>query len=435
MEELRHLISYLQHMDATGPGGFEGLVARLLERLTNQRFFLAHAGSQSGRDMSTGGFGGTGIAVEAKRFRNPKSFDQRELLGELVEAAGDERLDLWALASTAQVPDQIISALNKEAASRGIAIETLDAPPDRLGDLPVLCAAHEDIVVSFLGAGATGRDLRQFLEAIRRHSDFGPTLESLRARFSAGSIGYAQTRAASLTYLRSAFEDSGRARTELGQPINVLENGSQHVVERRQALGALESWWNNWPATPRPFVLLGEEGMGKTWALSSWLARRLEATDPALPLTLFLPSFAVSTFKPRDLIAEALATCTEARDGRFWSRRAAAFAKRPSEARPALLLVLDGLNEQPFFDWRTLLESLLDFPWKDQVAAVLTCRPAYWREELAPRFQGLFQMFEIDPYDDSELASALEKGGPHRCWRNHLARTHHKIPPCVAATP
>lgn len=262
-----------------------------------------------------------------------------------------------------------------------------------------------------MGEQVADADLRQLFGAIRLHPEFEPILEGLRNRFSAYSIGYAQARDASLSYLRSAFEDARRAKVQLGQPINVLENKGRHVVERRAALGALESWWSNWPATSRPFVLLGEEGMGKTWALASWLGHRLVGPDADLPLTLFLPSWSVGTTEALDLIARALAICTQTRDAQFWARRAKGFVDRSKVMRPALLVVLDGLNEQPLFDWRTLLEALQVSPWKDQVALVLTCRPGYWRDELGSGSWGSFQVFEIGPYDDEELASALSKAG------------------------
>jgi len=409
-ESPQRLIGYLQQLDPAGPQGFEGLLAQLLERLTGLRLFLAKAGSQDGRDMSTGGFGDTWIAVESKRFQNSTSFNRRELLGELVEAARSSVLDLWVLASTTRVPDQTISALREEGAARGIAIETLDAS-GQLGDLQVLCAAYEDEVTSFLGAIVAEEEIRQLLKEIRAHPDFAPVLERLRERFSEGSIGYAQALTASRDYLRSAFGDTHRARVELGQPVNVLENGGQHVVARRQAFRELDSWWSGWPSTSKPFVLLGEEGMGKTWAIATWLAQRLQPQIPNLPLTLFLPSRAIGSYNALDLIAGALATSTGVRDAQFWSRRARAFAERSPATRPALLLVLDGLNEQPLFSWRTLLESFQVSPWKDQVAVVLTCRPAYWHEHLAFSFQQSSQVFELEPYDDAELASALEKAG------------------------
>jgi hypothetical protein len=410
-ESFARLIGYLQKLQPDGPEGLEGLIARLLERLTGSRFFLAKAGSQEGRDMSTGGFGGTWIAVESKRFRSSTSFKRRELLGELVEAARSSALDLWVLASTARVPDQIVSALREEGAARGIAVETLDAPSDRLGDLPVLCAAYGDEATPFLGAIVSENDLRRVLEEIRTHSAFTPLLENIRERFNAGSIGYAQALASSHAYLLSAFGEARRARVELGQPINVLEDGGRHVVERRQALSALDSWWSGWPSASKPFALLGEEGMGKTWAIASWLARGLQTQNRALPLTLFLPSSGISSSDALDLIAGALASCTEVRDSHFWSRRARAFAERSPAKRPALFLILDGLNERPQFNWRALLESLQISPWKDQVAVVLTCRPAYWHEYLAYSLQRSIQLFELEAYDDVELTSALEKAG------------------------
>jgi hypothetical protein len=42
----------LQQLTATGSSGFEGLIQRLLGRLTGYQFYLAQSGSQAGRDMS-----------------------------------------------------------------------------------------------------------------------------------------------------------------------------------------------------------------------------------------------------------------------------------------------------------------------------------------------------------------------------------------------
>lgn len=37
----------------TGPEGFEGLIAKLLEYFTGQRFYLSGSGRQKGRDISS----------------------------------------------------------------------------------------------------------------------------------------------------------------------------------------------------------------------------------------------------------------------------------------------------------------------------------------------------------------------------------------------
>ena len=261
--------------------------------------------------------------------------------------------------------------------------------------------------------------VRRLLEVIKP-PPVSPKAGVFQDPFLAGPIDYAQTRAASLFYLRSAFEDARRARLDLGQRINVLEGRGRHVVERRQALAALDSWWTGWPEDPRPFVLLGEEGMGKTWALSSWLARRLAAEGPTLPLTLFLPSQTVGSSSALPLMASALFTCTGARDKRFWAQRAEEFAQIAPAAHPILLLVLDGLNEQPLFDWQAVLESLRTSPWENRVGLLLTSRPAYWSEAFDSEFRSTVRFFEIGPYDDSELASALEKAGGFQA--THLSR-------------
>ena len=44
------LYEALWDLDATGPDGFEGLIAQLLESLPGKRFFLAKSGFQGGRD-------------------------------------------------------------------------------------------------------------------------------------------------------------------------------------------------------------------------------------------------------------------------------------------------------------------------------------------------------------------------------------------------
>jgi hypothetical protein len=45
------LIQELRQLTPTGAGGFEGLIAHLLSRLTGYQFLLAASGRQDGRDM------------------------------------------------------------------------------------------------------------------------------------------------------------------------------------------------------------------------------------------------------------------------------------------------------------------------------------------------------------------------------------------------
>ncbi len=405
MQSFQLLIQHLQDLKAAGPTGFEGLVAQLLERLTDQRFFLAQAGSQEGRDMSTAGFTGTSIAVEAKRFQTSKSLKRRELLGELLELP--EWVDLWVIATTARVSDQLASVLRLKATERGVAVEFLEAPSTRLGDLVVLCASHGDIVKTFFGE-SIGNKIQNMLEGIRNHPDFSANLRNLKDRFSASSIGYAQARTASHDHLISAFRDRAKSRVLLSQPVNVMEDEGRHVVERSQVLDRLNSWWQNPSGSSGLCVLLGEEGMGKTWAMAAWLASHLKASND-LPLTIFLPAQEAYTTQLPDLISAKLLSLTRVRDGHFWANKTIAFAARRAELSPTILLVLDGINEHHHFDWPALFDALAAEPWADQVATIVTCRTNYWNENFASYSIKSPWIVEVGPYDDKELRSAAEK--------------------------
>ena len=106
---LRMLKSALQRLAATGIHGFEGLIQRLLERLTDYRFHLAQSGTQLGRDMSSDRqLRATILAVECTRYADTTELDKTELLGKLAGAKETiPGLDVWVLAASRSVPEQV----------------------------------------------------------------------------------------------------------------------------------------------------------------------------------------------------------------------------------------------------------------------------------------------------------------------------------------
>lgn len=119
----------VRQLAATGCGGFEGLIQRLLSHLTGVEFFLAHAGAQAGRDMSSARSGETIVAVECKRYGKNRELDEGELKGKLLSATDTiPGLDLWVLAASRQVSDQVYSGL-RSAADR-LAVQIRAAPPN-----------------------------------------------------------------------------------------------------------------------------------------------------------------------------------------------------------------------------------------------------------------------------------------------------------------
>ena len=112
------LASIRTYLHATGPNGFEGLVASLLARLTGRQFRLARSGTQGGRDLTSDDHA-TVVAVECKCYADTTPLDIRELVGELSIAAIDRPdLDLWVLVATRDVDAQLHQVLQASANQR-----------------------------------------------------------------------------------------------------------------------------------------------------------------------------------------------------------------------------------------------------------------------------------------------------------------------------
>jgi hypothetical protein len=388
--------------------GFEGLLCDLLSTLTGRRFFLAAAGSQHGRDLSTGGLGGTWIAVEAKRFLESTALKERELLSEISQLSlQTPRPDLWILIVSRSVPEQLVAKLHQAGLNAGVEIDIVDAPTDNPGDLDVLCVSDPETTIRYLSEAVLPN-----LQALRERPGFTERIESLRQRFCAPALGFDHVRHRAQTWFQEALGAPEEARARLGgQPLALL-SPTTHFVRRRGAETALEAWWQAWRQDPRPFVLVGEEGVGKTWAAAGWAAS--QAASAPGTILLFVTTRDIDTAEPEELIRSCLCEVTDYNYEavRFWQSRLGSWLSRPSGAAPLFLLVLDGINERSFFEWRDLFDRLNGAPWRERVAVLVTCRPGYWDES---RFMPAQKPREwtLTAFDDEELDEALQANG--RC--------------------
>ena len=124
------LRDYFQQLRPAGAEGFEGLVADLLSDLTGLHFYLSQSGQQSGRDAKTSSQASTVVAIEAKRYADSTKLDERELVAELHQAVTSEpTLDLWILATSRYVPEQLLKSLEKEAEGLAVALLIMDSLP------------------------------------------------------------------------------------------------------------------------------------------------------------------------------------------------------------------------------------------------------------------------------------------------------------------
>lgn len=213
------------------------------------------------------------------------------------------------------------------------------------------------------------------------------------------------------TWLREALRSPDESRARFGQDIAIRAPNRQ-FVQRAAANAALDAWWRNWPDQHNAFLLLGEEGDGKSWAVADWLAHLMDERDFVTPIVhapaLKLPDASIDSILTFCL---EMSQPTPADDG--WRTRIRTLTESSSGAAPLFLLVIDALNERPRLNWRDLFDSLRVPPWRSRIAVVVLCRRGYW-DELELQTDGLTCSWDLGKFNDHELDEALETRGRRR---------------------
>lgn len=204
-------------------------------------------------------------------------------------------------------------------------------------------------------------------------------------------------------WVREGLRSPDQSVARFGQDI-ALRAPNRQPIKRLAALTALEGWWDTWAEHHQAFVLLGEEGDGKSWATAEWLAGKLEASNFTVPI-VFAPALRMAS----DTVTEILATCLEQSQptpSEGWPARLRDLADQPPSAQPLFLLVVDAFNERTHLDWRKLFDTLRGSPWRERVALLALCRSPYWRHLGVPD-DGLVASLTLPPFNETELDQAL----------------------------
>lgn len=404
------LVDTLRQISATGPYGFEGLIAKLLAALTGRNFHLAKSGFQAGRDMSMRHLNCNVVAVECKRYGLATELDERSLLGGLVQAVDAiPDLDLWVLAATRAIPSQLYEALHRAALGQGIEFRSISASDGSPSSLEVLCAQAPEVVLAYVEDAISNEeqeDLKQQLGEIAASPQFSETVERLRTEFLSPLIGYDNWRVEQNGWFVDCLRSERKSHSSFGQPVNVEEDGVR-LVNREAAWTRLDEWLSGWNETRTPLVILGKESAGKTWAVASRLTQRIQG-DEECPPVIFLSSSNVNSTEPVPLLSGTIARRLRTLPTEYWEKRLNRWSSRAVSDAPLFILVLDGINERGGFTWwRTLLEKLTGDPWYDRVAILITCRTAYWQRYFAKLRYLQAITYTLSPYDDKELDDAL----------------------------
>ena len=392
LDELRHELQSLT------PSRFEHLAAALVGRMIGVGVVVAKSGFQYGGDAGTAGREGRRLRLETKRYSDTTSLGDRELLGELEQATQrDPALELWILAATTGASEQLETSLFLSASKQGVPVLVLDwkaAAP--VPTLAALCASSPETVRELGGnrAGALASE-------IAASGRFGEAAARLGRELAAWNVGYASTAASAREWLDKMWNSPAEAVAALGQ--DAAGGAEPTLIPRPSVSSSLGAWWSGSQAEV-PAVLVGDEGMGKTWACVAWLVRHAET----LPIVVALPSGMVASAVASNagvtqLIAARLHEITQVRDSAFWSARVERMLLRPRDEGPAFLLMLDGMNQETKAPWEAILRILQAGSFAGRVRVIGSTRPLSFETDLRHLNRLVAPAIRIDvgPYDDA----------------------------------
>lgn len=408
---LSRLRTELENVD---DGDAEHLAANLLSMLLDGiGVYVAKTGSQFGGDAGTTGLRRRDIRLESKRYKQSTRLQPRMLAGEIVEAShADPHLEVWILVATKAVSETERRLARDEADKRGFPMVVIDwtAPAEGAGINPLaaLCARWPDVVEAHVNK--TAADAARGLTA-----HVGSAVEDLRASLETWNIGFENLRKNAESHLQRVWVDSAQAKATLNQDAAGGKAGA-HLIKREDALLGLSNWWLNPSDIRSPAAVTGLEGMGKTWAALDWVNQSKDMLPIVLPFpaSAFFSNQDFSDTGVRDLIASSLRRITNSHQGReYWRLRVDRLLERPVTDGAAFLLLVDGLNQQPFTPWPALLQTLQGDTLAGKVRLLCTSRRHYFEEDMR-HFRELVvrpAQVQVGTYSPNELEELLRLHG------------------------
>lgn len=357
---------------------FEKLVAALIGRLLDVPITVASSGFQHGADAGPAGQQGRRFRLECKRYSDTTRLTPRELRGEIDEALDrDEALEAWVLCATCTVSEQIRQSLDQHGGKNGVPVLIIDWTEVGIPPIAALCASSPKLVGEFSSTAAVDA-------ASRLQSDSHDAIERLKRDLQSWCIGYESLRQESHQKLSKIWNCPKESNAALGQ--NVAGGSKTKRVKRKAVHDGLDCWWRKFASDDAPAVVLGREGVGKTWATLHWLIDSIGDQ----PIVLVVPSSAavsivsdVSETNVIHLFARRLYELTGVRDSRHWERRLAHLLKRPLDEGPVLTVVFDGVNQEPSVSWLNLLKVFQGVSFSRRTRVILNTRKHHYENRLS----------------------------------------------------
>ncbi len=413
---LRALRKHLLSLAPTGVDGFEGLAADALADLSGLVIRLAKSGLQSGRDASSAPGAAFAVALEGKLYRDKLRLEA--LAGKAVVAGHvmHGAVDVWALGTTSEVGDETAAKLADILEDKGVTLLILDWAGRPLPPLAVLLAAAKAVTLRFfeqhvIGVGRAA--LAETLDVIAADPAFRQQAEQLNQGVSATRVGLDALRRKSAEWLRARLRDRHLSQQTFGQYVSVAEPAAP--AQPRTALArTLAALVVVDPSDVPLVVVLGDEGVGKTWLVAQWWAAL--PCPPILVMVAGRRADLLQASQPLESLAHLLAD----QDGVIgeaelaaWRRRLTRWKGQGASDQLRFVIVLDGLNERAVCPWADLIRGLAREAQLLGGIVLVTAREAYWNRDVLPMLGNTLAMrsMRVGEYSDEELAAVLAAKG------------------------
>jgi len=393
---------------------FEHLAADLFCRLIGDvGVSVSKPGSQFGADAGTAGLRRRHLRLECKRYKESTSLSPRGLAGEVLEAVlKDRQLEVWILVSTKAVSETERNIALAGGLELGVPIVVIDwtEPPPGVGinAMAALCAKWPNTVEKHIGKAAG--DTAQLLAI---HA--GSAAENLSLDLETWNIGFNHLREKTHVHLNKVWTESAQSLATLNQNA-AGGRPDVHLIKRKDVLQSLDAWWLSSYDLRSPAVVIGQEGVGKTWVSLDWLNR----STSSLPIVITLPSSAFTNHHDfseggvRDLLAKNLRFLVGSHHGiEYWRTRIDRILDRPLSEGTAILLLVDGINQLSNARWEFLGEALQAESLAGKVRILFTTRRHYFETKM----RGLNNLeakpvqVAVGTYSSTELEELLRLNG------------------------